>query len=193
MTCIEYRHQLEQSFGQRQLEAGAAEHLNNCAECREYWEQLTSLAEDLPDDANFSVDADTIDTLVQSVDRTIDLSDDTAQTARTDSHDFSPWTLIKLLPAAAAVLVVVGVGIGGYFVGRTDLDSTTAINDQPAAMLLGSTDESDYDEPDELTYEVLLSDFATDRPYDASEKLLDDITDEEMEYLTQNFDVGDLL
>jgi hypothetical protein len=100
---------------------------------------------------------------------------------------------MRWLPAAASVLLVVGVGIGGYFMGRTNLNPATATIDQPTALLLGSVDESDYDEPDDPTFEVLLSQFTTDRPFDASEKLLDDITDEEMEYLTQNFDVGDLL
>jgi hypothetical protein len=40
---------------------------------------------------------------------------------------------------------------------------------------------------------LLLYDFASDRLYDASETLLDDITEEELRYLEQNFEVGDLL
>lgn len=193
MTCAECKQRLEQSFGQTQLETTLDGHLNDCAECRNYWEQLARLADDLPDDAAFAFNANTIDGLVQAVDRTIGLSNDTAPNAKRESHDLSPWTLMKLLPAAAALLVVVGVGFGGYFVGRTNLNPAMTTIDQSAATLFGSTDANDYDEPDDPTFEVLLSDFAADRPYDASEKLLDDITNEEMEYLTQNFDVGDLL
>ncbi|MDH3890867.1 MAG: hypothetical protein OEV49_07255 [candidate division Zixibacteria bacterium] len=193
MTCDEYRQQLEQSFGQTRLETSVLEHLKSCAECRRYWQQLAGLAEDIPDDQAFAIDAATVDRLVQKVDGVINLSNGTASLAPSDSRESSPWSLLKLLPAAAALLVVVGVGVGGYFVGRTDLDPPTATNDQADATLSGLVDESDYDEPDEPTYDILLSAFTTDRPYDASEKLLDDITDEEMEYLTQNFDVGDLL
>lgn len=193
MTCTECRQQLEQSFGQIQLEATLVEHLDGCAECREYREQLARLAEDIPDNTAFTFDADTIDRLVRTVDRAIDQANGTTPFAKQDSHEVSRWNLMRLAPAAAAVLLVAGVGLGGYFVGRIDLDPTTATNDYQAAMLFGSTDETDYDEPDDPTFEVLLSDFAADRPYDASEKLLDDITDEEMEYLAQNFDVGDLL
>lgn len=193
MTCTECKQRLEQNFGQTQLESTLDGHLNDCAECRNYWEQLARLADDLPDDAAFAVDADTIDRLVQAVDRTIDLSNDTAPNAKRESYDVSPWTLMKLLPAAAALLVVAGVGFGGYFVGRTNFDPAITTIVQPVVTQFGTTDESDYDEPDDPTFEVLLSDFAADRPYDASEKLLDDITNEEMEYLAQNFDVGDLL
>lgn len=193
MNCAECREQLEQSFGQTQLEAGLDEHLENCAECREYREPLARLAECIPDDTAFAVDADTIDRLVQNVDQAIDTSSGAKPISNRDSHDYSPWTLMKWLPAAAAVLLVVGVGFGGYFVGRTNFDPAITTIVQPVATGLSSTDESDYDEPDGPAFEVLLTDFAADRPYDASEKLLDDITDEEMEYLAQNFDVGDLL
>lgn len=193
MTCIECRQQLEQSFGQTQLEVTLDEHLRVCNECRNYWQQLARLAEGIPDDRSFAFDDDTINKLVQTVDETINQSTGTIPMARRGSREASPWTLMKLLPAAAAVLLVVGVGFGGYFVGRTNLDPGKLTIDNPAPTVLSSTNVSDYDEPDRLTFEVLLSDFATDRPYDASEKLLDDITDEEMEYFAQNFDVGDLL
>lgn len=193
MTCTECRQQLEQSFGQIQLEATLVEHLGGCAECREYWEQLARLAEDIPDNTAFTFDTDTIDRLVRTVDRAIDQANGTTPFAKQDAHEVSRWNLMRLAPAAAAVLLVAGVGLGGYFVGRTNFDPAITTIVQPVATGLSSTDESDYDEPDDPTFEVLLSDFAADRPYDASEKLLDDITDEEMEYLAQNFDVGDLL
>lgn len=193
MTCIECRQQLEQSFGQSQLEDTLGEHLDACVECRDFWQQLVRLADGIPDDTSFAFDANAIDRLVQTVDETINQSTSTIPMARRDSREVSPWTLMRLLPAAAAVLLVVGVGFGGYFVGRSNLDPVNSIIDNPGATLLSSADVNDYDEPDGITFEVLLSDFATDRPYDASEKLLDDITDEEMEYFAQYFDVGDLL
>lgn len=193
MTCTEYRQELEQSFGQTLTEADTIQHLNSCAECREYWEQLASLAQELPDDSQFHSDDATIDALVQRVEDAIQPSVDIAPITQQESDKVSTWTWMRLLPAAAAVLIVVGVGIGGYLLGRNDINQTTGIDDQSVAMPLGSIDDIDYDEPDGPTFEVLLSDFAADRPFDASEKLLNDITNEEMEYLTRNFDVGDLL
>lgn len=193
MTCIEIKQILDQSFGQTEHEPEVDEHLTNCSECREYWEQLVNLSEALPGDEQFSFDDATIDSLIEKVEDAIHPSTDITSITTQETKNITQVNLMRWLPAAAAVLLVVGVGIGGYFVGRTNLNPATATINQPTALLLGSVDESDYDEPDDPTFEVLLSQFTTDRPFDASEKLLDDITDEEMEYLTQNFDVGDLL
>ena len=192
MTCIECQQQLEQSFGQTAPDADTIQHLNSCAGCSRYWEQLVKLAQDIPGDAQFSVDNAAIDKLVQKIEEAIQPSMDIASVAERESDKVTPISLMRLLPAAAAVLLVAGVGVGGYLMGRTDRNTNTANNYQ-TILLSSIVDEAAYDEPDDRTYEVLLSDFTADRPYDASEKLLDDITDEEMEYLTQNFDVGDLL
>lgn len=192
MTCTECREQLELSFGQTVPDAGTIQHLNSCAGCSMYWEQLVALAQDLSGDAQFSVDNTAIDKLVQEVEDAIQPPMDMASITQQKSDKVSTWNLMRLLPAAAAVLLVVGVGVGGYLVGRTDRDINTT-SSYSTTLLPSTDDETAYDEPDDPTFAVLLSDFAADRPYDASEKLLDDITDEEMEYLAQNFDVGDLL
>ena len=50
-----------------------------------------------------------------------------------------------------------------------------------------------YDEPDDDMISALISKYSSEQEYGASEALLNDITEEEFEYLMDSFDPGDML
>ncbi len=193
MNCADCRQELEFSFGQAEFEATVSEHLAQCADCRTYWAELAELAGGLPGDDAFVVDATTVEMLAHKVDQTIDAKETKGKTTFDESAgQRSAVAWMRLLPAAAALLLVIGIGSAGYLLGRFDKQATT-ISGDGAAFEISQTMDDDYSEPDDQTVRLLLYDFASDRLYDASETLLDDITEEELRYLEQNFEVGDLL
>jgi hypothetical protein len=98
----------------------------------------------------------------------------------------------RLVPAAAAVLLVVGAGLGGFRLGQLETGNSSDADLTQTTYYSETTDDEET-EPDELTVQVLLDDFALDRRLNASEYLLDDISEEEMQYLASNFDIGEIL
>ncbi len=192
MTCPEIRKLLDLSFGMSGPDPALEEHLNRCAECRGYWLRLTRLADEMPDDTQYSFDDAAIESMIDNVEEVIESRRVTEKSSGRSFRDYSYRNLMRLMPSAAALVLVVGVGVGGYFWGRSvpqviEPSGYSAIVD-PFVM-----DRELYDEPDEPTYDVLVSRFAGERPYDASETLLGDITEEEFNYLSESFHVGDIL
>ncbi len=193
MNCADCRQELELSFGQAELDATVSEHLAQCVDCRTYWVEMKELAASLPGDDAFMIDATTVEKLALKVDQAIDSQESKGKTTPGElGEQRSLLTWMRMLPAAAALLLVIGIGSAGYLLGRFDKQATT-ITGNGAEFEISQTMDDDYSEPDDPTVQLLLYDFASERLYDASETLLDDITEEELRYLEQNFEVGDLL
>ena len=181
MNCADCRQELELSFGQAEFDATVSEHLAQCVDCRTYWAELAELAGGLPGDDAFMVDATAVEKLALHVDQTIDALESKGKTTPGESAgQRSLLTWMRLLPAAAALLLIVGIGSAGYLLGRFDKQATT-ITGNGAAIDISQTMDDEYSEPDDPTVQLLLYDFASDRLYDASETLLDDITEEGLE------------
>ncbi len=97
----------------------------------------------------------------------------------------------------AAVLLVVGLSYSSYRLGvesnsgpNLDTLQTADADVNRLTVLL----EYDIDEEmDEDLIGILIGDYCTDASYEATATLLDDITEEELEYLTENLEVGELL
>lgn len=101
----------------------------------------------------------------------------------------------RVAAMAAAVVLVLGTGWVGYRVGIS-VDSADQVADtehvasgEVVAMNLTDEDVS----LDDSQVELLLREAATADGLALSEELLGDLTEEEVEYLTESFDVGELL
>jgi len=192
MICAECRQALELSFGQSQPEPAVAEHLAQCAECRALWTEMSLVADSFKSDDAFELDSDLVEQMAREVDRRIDLIDQTMPHYR--PKPVGRWSLLSwsgAVPAAAAVLLVLGMGLAGYWLGRWDV-ATDSPATTTTSSIIPETDQA-LEEPDELTVELLLDNFTSERRFNASESLLDDITEEEMNYLEKNFDIGAIL
>jgi len=192
MSCAECRQQLELSFGRKQLDPAVAEHLARCAECRAHWAELGGLADDFRGDDAFRLGPDTVEQMARRVDRRIDLIESVAVAHQAQPVDLWSWlSWARAVPAAAAVLLVVGVGIAGYWLGRWEVEPVAV--SAPVETTADAYGDEAFEEPDELTVQLLLDNFTSERRLNAGESLLDDITEEELRYLESNFDIGVIL
>lgn len=188
MNCSRFQDQMLLYFGQKQLPEELREHLADCPACQALWEELTSLSDKLAGDDLFHPNDAQVEQLVSDVDVAIETIEQDKR------HDISRIRGIwyKYVPIAAAAALVVGIAIGGYLANRMTLEtrlSDIASNENTFVSLY----EEDYEELDEGTIGILIYDFTAEHSYEASEWLLDDLTEEEFHYLENNFDVGDLL
>ncbi len=188
MTCSRYQEQLLEQFGQRQLDSELQGHLATCPVCRAFWKELAGLSDNLGSDDLFSPDEVQVEQLVMQVSKTIGRE----MQYRREHFSFVKNVWLRYIPVAAAAALVLGIAIGGYMAGKT------AFGPEKAELALSQTTANDLssddnEELDEGAVGTLIYDFASGHTYEAGEWLLDDLTEEELKYLEESFNVGDLL
>ena len=200
MNCRLCRDELLLHVGQQVLPDDLVHHLDVCAQCREVCADLKSISARIARDDDFlpfDVDADEFvaDVEKKIARATTDKSPAARHKAPSKRVAWVGWQ--RYLPVAAAVLLVIGISLIGYRDDQTyraadsvESGATTA-TDEPVSLL--ALYEGALDQFDEAMLEVILSDFGEMEYLEASELLLDDLSDEELQYLRENFDVGEIL
>ncbi len=188
MSCFHFQDLMLLSFGQESLPEELQIHLAECPSCRAVWRELTGLSEKLGRDDLFFPENSQVERSVSRVGRAIEKME------RGKAPVVTRIKKVRYLrvPVAAAAAMVVGIAIGTYMAGKTALDTGEV---KVASGVTGVTalyDGGD-EELQENTVGRLIYDFTAQHSYEASEWLLDDLTEEELDFLENNLDVGDLL
>ncbi|MDH4155781.1 MAG: hypothetical protein OEW00_00695 [candidate division Zixibacteria bacterium] len=189
MDCRTVRDQLMLSFADESLPADVARHVEGCPECTRYLRELQIIGERLGTDDLFYPEVAELKRLVTAVDRQIaELEPAAARPARVTP--LRP--AFGYLAAAAVVVLVAGVYLVSYLSGINGEGGIAGLG-RVDTVFQSADEEAELYEPDESSVGMLLYDFVDGRKLTAGEVLLDDITVDELEYLEENFDVGDLL
>ncbi len=188
MNCSYFKDQMLLYFGGKYLPEELRRHLAECSTCRATWEELTGVSGKLGADDLFFPDDVEVDWLVSAVDKDIEKRE--PRPGRVAKRIRQIW--YGYVPVAAAAALALGIALGTYIGGRTTFDPSVA---EPAGGVdsIASFYETEDEDLDEGTLGTLLYDFTAQHSFNASEWLLDDLTEEELEFLENNFDVGDLL
>lgn len=180
MNCQDIKNELILYVGQSRLPAELADHLKTCLDCRTYIEDLNAVAELAGKDSDFYLSEVELEQAVAGVDRALDKIELEAA-----GNSVGIWR--SYIPAVAALIAIVGISltlsISGLMDGRVNTVSDLA-NDTALVSV---------DQLEDTELDGLLVDFALERNDGAGELLLDDLTEEEYQYLTENMDIGDIL
>jgi len=188
MTCREFQDQLYDWFGQGELPAELQAHLDTCAACRKVRSELNSAAGHLGDNELFAPAGDEIEGMLAAIDERLDAATVVIPRWRT--------TVLRLAPVAAAVALLLGIGLISQ---RSTVSEMAAIDTGSTVDEYALLDNADLaytneDETlDEATIDVLLEDYTSANRIEPSRTLLDDLTEDELDYLNVNFDVGEIL
>ncbi|MBU8932563.1 MAG: hypothetical protein KOO62_01015 [candidate division Zixibacteria bacterium] len=185
MSCRNIQEQLYERLGQKTLPPDIEAHISQCEGCRDLWNELEQLQLQLGTDEVFYLETHEIDELTEGVMREIDASTPAVIT---------PFYRIArmVLPVAASLLLLLGVSQLPDRPISDDWSSDITISD----IFNDDYYPSGYDDTsgmDAATLELLLSDYASSDVVTPDEALLDDLSDEEFEYLKDNLDMGELL
>lgn len=188
MNCEQARELVDLHFGLDHIPDELQTHLAECESCRSYHEEMTALAAGLESDTDSPFSVEDFDRATAVVVERIDRQSTVAS---------GPSGWLRPLLRVAAVLMVVGLSYSSYRMGvesnlDADLDTLQTAEsdvDQLTVLLEYDTDE----ELDEGMIGMLIDDYCTDASYEATTTLLDDISEEELEYLMENLEVGELL
>lgn len=187
MKCQEVQTGLYEQFGVAELPDEVMVHLAECDECRGIWAELQEAGSRFGNADGFALNDFEANRLLAAVNDGIDA-------AREQVHAGGAWPWIRwAIPVAAAIVLLLGIAFLGNEAGP---DFVSVID----SMLLQDTDTAAetiemalYDDMDAGTVDVLLEDYSTRPLAEPSGLLLEDLTDDEYEYLAKNFDVGELL
>ncbi len=196
MTCARFQDEALLHFGENSLPEAMTAHLDQCPTCREFWNELSATAAAMPEDEDFFPSELEFNAAVAGVEARID---DLTRMAADQSEDTVVVSLrervLRALPAVAAVLLMLTVGYNSYLseIGVSDTAETAAETIIDLSDLTALTTQEELFAPSDEALTALLDDFTMTAATDASEQLLDDLTAEELQYLEDNLDVGDIL
>ena len=188
MNCDQAREELDLSFGSKELSVEIAEHLRQCEVCRAYREQLTQLVAGLGEDKDIDLSPADIERAMRAVEQRIT----PVLTAPVISLN---WLRPVVRFAAAAMIVL--VAYGAYEFGKTRPDGVAnesgLSTDGGYGSVTAFVQSDDVAEMDDNMVSVLIDEYSAGARIGADEALLGDITADELEYLTKNLEVGELL
>jgi hypothetical protein len=188
MNCDQVREELELSFGTGKLSEEISRHLAECESCRAYQAELIDLASNLGDDLDAGFTITEIEQAVRGVEERI-------APVKAKPVISLKWFQPVVRLAAAAMIVL--VAYGSYEFGKSRVDSavsgTEVISDSGYGSVTAFLQSDEVTEMDDDMVSVLINEYSTSARIGADEALLGDITAEELEYLTKNLEVGELL
>lgn len=161
-------------------------HLASCADCRNFRRELNEVSDVLGQDEDYFIDAAEVDALVASVISDIETSEHAVVTPITVLR---PW--YNLVAAAAVVVFVLGTAIVSVRLSNPAI--TSELESVPAGSVQAEVDEADLYALDDASLQVLMRDFASDEQYQTVGEILDDMSDDELQVVFDNFQVGDIL
>lgn len=200
MSCSNYQDELLLCAGREQLPEDLQDHLNRCASCRAFWAELQTALTKLGCDDDLVPDNLNVDEFVSGVCERIELippRQGFESRTQTKSAEVTWIGWHRYLSAAAGILLVAGITLIGSWQSKglrvqvsDDVQVTTESDASTAILTLY---EGEVDQFDEDMLDIILYDFGDKGFFEASELLLYDLSDEELQFLEDNFDVGDIL
>jgi len=180
VDCSKVQEELLHRFPATDLEPAVEEHLAHCHECRRIRVEMMTLGDAMGSDEDFYPDTYQAHLVQEQVEKAI------------ERPRITKLNLYRPVAIAASVVLIVSVSLISLMMSGNDsskimspmlvADSVEYLSTQVAS---GELDQS--------TLEEVFRDFTSNYGYQASDLLLDDISEEELQYLEDNFDVKDLL
>lgn len=188
MTCHECRNELELWVGLADLPEELREHLDACFECKQIWDDLSRLAGTFADDRAFAVTPDERATILKGINDRIQDKQPTI---------ISRLNWLRVAAVAASVIIVAGIGITGYraqwFGGQAGVSDTTMIAvAQADSQMSNRTSLQETLDLDEDDYSIMETAIDSTVSLDDAD-VLENLSDEQMQYLESHLDVRGLI
>lgn len=191
MSCDRFKEEMFDYLGFDILPESLEKHLIECSECRIFWNELNNYSNHLGNDEDFKLNDTTVDEMVLEVNAQINRLE--IEKPENQEKLENPVKIINyLLPIAASILILLGISISSGYLKDSEQDIVNNFSGD-LYFQFGQYLEEDDEEMDVQFVDELLNDYSTSSTSAPGEQLLNDLTDEEMEYLKTNFDAGDIL
>lgn len=179
------RDELIEQFGKKQLPDELKREVESDEDLMREWEELQALQSVLPSEGAFAVSDSELDELCAGVEKKIDNANVTPLPV---SRRPSPAWQRSIALAATLALVVISSLLFNQYQPDEEVASNSAATEYISELY---TDEAvDLSDP---MYSALLLNYTNRVEVEPVSMLLDDLTEEEFEYLSENFNVDELM
>lgn len=185
MNCNEVKDLIFESFGVQENNETLQKHLSSCEDCRKLYETLAAQAQDFGTDKNFELNQSEQANLLEKINADIDRQEIDKAVNITPA-----WK--SYVPMAAAILLVLGVGFISQLIFKFGSGTDTATNQNDRVAYVGLTDE-DITEIKSIELDEFVDQYSSQYDIDDEINMLDDLSEEEYQYLNENLDIGEIL
>lgn len=182
MNCEQVRKTLSEKLGDITLDGAAKTHIENCADCRNYFEELNLLEAGLKDISvepmaavEFAVIQDKLD---ERINRYLHRA--------TGLYYYT----IRYGASLAAVILLLFVSLVS---GLYPVNNLADKADRQYTQFLYNDEMAEIEELDEKYLDLVIYDYIQKYGYSTGEMLLGELSADEFEYLTNNIDAGGIL
>lgn len=192
MKCLDCQNELAVRFG-AELPQALQDHLDACDECRTYWNELFDIQRVLPDDKEFYPSSLDSERLASAVMQSLPSRPPAAlHSGRGRLADLIRG-LLRPRPLGAAVVSALVLALGLWWVASTPTGPTMDTSAVIAELSSDYISDTTLYEPETETVALLVDELTVWEPATAARSVLDDISDEEYQYLAKNLTVEDIL
>ncbi len=185
MSCKKFELELFESFGSETLSDELRVHLKTCLACKEIYDNLQLVSGSIGTDDLFYESDEVVAKRVEAVNDKIDqieLSKVVDITARWKAY----------VPMAAALFLVLGVGLIAKFAMQFN-DTTQLADNQKTELMFAMLTDDDTQSITETEFSEFLDSYTTGYTNEDELNLLDDLSEEEYKYLEENLNMGEIL
>ena len=179
------RDELFEQFGNKKLPDELKRVVESDDDLMREWEELQSLEAELPTEDDFKLSDPELDELCEGVGKILDGANVTPVTA---SRSISPVWQRSIAFAATLALVAISSLIFNQYQSTEEIASV----DTPIDLTFGANSDEAVDLSDPMS-DALLLNYTNRVDVEPVSMLLDDLTEEEFEYLSENFNVDELM
>ncbi len=193
MNCRDFQDELALWFGS-ELPDDLQAHIQACAECRACRDQLSELRAAMPEDWEFYPSPGESERLSADVMQSLPVRS-RAGVSRPLGRRLTETIsgLLRPRPLGAAVVSVLLLVAGLWWIALTPDVTTVGSSASVAELWSDVFSEPELYEPEAETVALLVDELTASEPTTTARRILDDLSDEEYQYLAKNLTVKDIL
>ena len=184
MSCKNYEEEIFESFGTIDISNDLQSHLKSCKACNEIYTNLHALSTGIGSDDLFYDSENAIEKRVDEINTKIDEIE--------LSKVISPARWKSYVPMAAAIFLVLGIGLISKLVLYNNDTNLVADLSQNETTLV-SLNATETKALSEIEISEFVDQYSSEYRLDNELSLLDDISEEEYQYLEENLKIGEIL
>lgn len=185
MKCEKIKELLLENIEISEMPDDFKKHLNECTDCREYYQELLNIRNDIFEEEDFYLSQEERERFIIELDQKID------QHELRKVTDISPrWK--TYIPVVAAVVMILGVALVSRIPNLfNDSNQINKTENNDGFWIKIDKKEVEFVNTD--NFENILIDYSSIENSINNEWMIDNVTEEEYQYLIDNFDIGEIL
>lgn len=185
MKCDLFKDKILECFGDSELPEEIKEHLNHCSECSQYYKELLKLSKEFDKEDAYYPTKEEQNKFVSDLEKKIDRLELKKVT------DITPkWK--TYIPVAAVIVMILGLALVSQLGNLFNSTDQTNIAENTDSIWI-NIDKDEIEFVNNENFDNVLIDYSSLDNSLSNELYIQNVSEEEYQYLLDNFDIGEIL